>query len=83
MFSFKTLGREEVSLRPEGTAGFVRAYVEHGMLNKPKPVKVFYLGPMFRYDRPQAGRYRQFYQFGLEAIGSDDPIIDEGRSRRP
>jgi histidyl-tRNA synthetase len=76
MFSFKTLGKEEVSLRPEGTAGAVRAYIEHGMLNKPKPVKFFYLGPMFRYDRPQAGRYRQFYQFGLEAIGIDDPIID-------
>lgn len=76
MFSFKTLGKEEVSLRPEGTAGVVRAYIEHGMLNKPKPVKVFYRGPMFRYDRPQAGRYRQFYQFGLEAIGDDDPIID-------
>jgi histidyl-tRNA synthetase len=76
MFSFKTLGKEEVSLRPEGTAGVVRAYIEHGMLNKPKPVKVYYTGPMFRYDRPQAGRYRQFYQFGLEAIGDDDPIID-------
>lgn len=76
MFSFKTLGKEEVSLRPEGTAGVVRAYIEHGMLNKPKPVKVFYSGPMFRYDRPQTGRYRQFYQFGLEAIGIDDPIID-------
>jgi len=76
MFSFKTLGREDVSLRPEGTASVVRAYVEHGMLNKPKPVKMFYLGPMFRYDRPQSGRYRQFHQFGLEAIGSDDPIID-------
>jgi histidyl-tRNA synthetase len=76
MFSFKTLGKEEVSLRPEGTASVVRAYVEHGMLNKPKPVKVYYMGPMFRYDRPQAGRYRQFYQFGLEAIGDDDPIID-------
>jgi histidyl-tRNA synthetase len=76
MFSFKTLGKEEVSLRPEGTAGVVRAYVEHGMLNKPKPVKVFYSGPMFRYDRPQTGRYRQFYQFGLEAFGIDDPIID-------
>lgn len=76
MFSFKTLGREDVSLRPEGTAGIVRAYVEHGMLNKIKPVKMFYIGPMFRYDRPQTGRYRQFYQFGLEALGSDDPIID-------
>lgn len=76
MFSFETLGGEQVSLRPEGTAGVVRAYIEHGMMNKPKPVKIFYLGPMFRYDKPQAGRYRQFYQFGLEIIEEDDPIID-------
>jgi len=76
MFSFRTLGAEDVSLRPEGTAGAVRAYIEHGMLNRSKPVKMFYIGPMFRYDRPQAGRYRQFHQFGLEALGSDDPIID-------
>ncbi len=76
MFSFSTLGRERVSLRPEGTAGIVRAYIQHGMLNKPKPVKLFYIGPMFRYDKPQAGRYRQFYQFGAEVFGTDDPIID-------
>ena len=76
MFSFSTLGREKVSLRPEGTAGIVRAYIQHGMLNKPKPVKLFYIGPMFRYDKPQAGRYRQFYQFGAEVLGADDPIID-------
>lgn len=76
MFTFETLGGEKVSLRPEGTAGVVRAYIEHGMVNKKKPVKLFYIGPMFRYDKPQAGRYRQFYQFGLEVIGEDDPIID-------
>jgi len=76
MFSFSTLGRERVSLRPEGTAGIVRAYIQHGMLNKPKPVKLFYIGPMFRYDKPQAGRHRQFYQFGAEVFGTDDPIID-------
>ena len=76
MFTFETLGKEKVSLRPEGTAGTVRAYIEHGMMNRKKPVKMFYMGPMFRYDKPQAGRYRQFYQFGLEVIGEDDPIID-------
>ncbi|HNV97228.1 MAG TPA: histidine--tRNA ligase [bacterium] len=76
MFTFETLGNEKVSLRPEGTAGTVRAYIEHGMVNRKKPVKMFYIGPMFRYDKPQAGRYRQFYQFGLEVFAEDDPIID-------
>jgi len=76
MFSFETLGKERVSLRPEGTAGAVRAYIEHGMMNRKKPVKLFYMGPMFRYDKPQAGRYRQFYQFGLEIFAGDEPIID-------
>ncbi len=76
MFTFETLGGEKVSLRPEGTAGVVRAYIEHGMVNRKKPVKMFYMGPMFRYDKPQAGRYRQFYQFGLEVMGEEDPIID-------
>ncbi|MDD3284864.1 MAG: histidine--tRNA ligase [Patescibacteria group bacterium] len=76
MFTFETLGKEKVSMRPEGTAGVVRAYIEHGMLNKRKPVKLFYMGEMFRYDKPQAGRYRQFHQFGLEIFGEDDPIID-------
>ena len=76
MFSFETPGKEKVSMRPEGTAGVVRAYIEHGMLNKKKPVKLSYSGPMFRYDRPQSGRYRQFYQFGLEIFGEESPIID-------
>ncbi len=76
MFSFETQGKDKVSLRPEGTAGVVRSYIEHGMLNMPQPVKLFYMGPNFRYDKPQAGRYRQFWQFGFEAIGDDDPVID-------
>ncbi len=76
MFSFETLGKEKVSLRPEGTAGAVRAYIEHGMLNRKKPVKLFYMGPMFRYGKPQSGRYRQFYQFGFEIFGESDPVID-------
>ncbi len=76
LFSFETLGGEQVSLRPEGTASVVRAYVQHGMLNQPQPVKLWYAGPMFRYDRPQAGRFRQFYQVGFESLGDDDPVID-------
>lgn len=76
MYSFVTQGGDKISLRPEGTAGVVRSYIEHGMLNMPQPVKLFYLGPNFRYDKPQAGRYRQFWQFGFEAIGDSDPVID-------
>ena len=76
MFSFETPGKDKVSLRPEGTAGVVRSYIEHGMLNMPQPVKLFYMGPNFRYDKPQAGRYRQFWQFGFESIGDEDPVID-------
>jgi histidyl-tRNA synthetase len=64
------------SLRPEPTAGIVRAYVQHGMQTWPQPVKLFEIGPMFRYDRPQAGRYRQFWQFDVEAIGDPGPAID-------
>ncbi|MEJ7697708.1 MAG: histidine--tRNA ligase [Candidatus Limnocylindrales bacterium] len=64
------------ALRPEPTAGIVRAYVQHGMHTWPQPVKVYEIGPMFRYDRPQAGRYRQFWQFDIEAIGDPGPAID-------
>ncbi len=76
MFKFKTNGGDDVALRPEGTPGVVRAYIQHGMRNMPKPVKLFYIGPMYRYDRPQDGRYREFFQFGFEAIGEQDPILD-------
>ena len=71
MFSF-----EEYALRPEGTAPVARAYLEHGMHKLAQPVKLWYLGPYFRHERPQAGRYRQFWQVGAEAIGSDDPSVD-------
>jgi histidyl-tRNA synthetase len=71
MFSF-----EGFSLRPEGTAPVCRAYMDHGMHKLPQPVKLWYLGPYFRHERPQAGRYRQFWQVGAEAIGSDDPSVD-------
>ena len=76
MFSFEDRGGRSVSLRPEGTAPVCRAYVEHGMHKLPQPVKLFYWGPFFRYEAPQAGRYRQFHQFGAEAIGSDQPLVD-------
>jgi histidyl-tRNA synthetase len=69
-------GDERWALRPEPTAGIARAYVEHGMQTLPQPVKLTMFGPMFRYDRPQAGRYRQFWQFDVEAIGDPGPAID-------
>ena len=76
MYSFADKGGDMIALRPEGTAPIVRAYIEHGMLNKPQPVKLYYFGPFFRYDRPQAGRYRQLYQFGFEILGDSHPVID-------
>ncbi len=76
MYSFDDLGGESLTLRPEGTAPVCRSYIEHGMHNMPQPVRVFYIAPMFRYDRPQAGRYRQHHQFGCEAIGDPSPVID-------
>jgi histidyl-tRNA synthetase len=76
MYKFKTKGGDDVTLRPEGTPGVIRAYIQHGMRTLPKPVKLHYIGPMYRYDRPQEGRYREFYQFGFEAIGEQDPILD-------
>lgn len=76
MFKFKTKGEDDVALRPEGTPGVVRAYLQHGMQAYPKPVKLYYIGQMYRYDRPQEGRYREFNQFGFEAIGEQDAILD-------
>ncbi len=76
LFSFDTVGGEHVSLRPEGTASVMRAYIHHGMFNQPQPVKLWYLGPMFRHDRPQHGRYRQHQQFGCEVLGDADAVID-------
>ena len=76
MFNFEDKAGENVVLRPEVTASIVRAYIEHGMLNRPQPVKFWYWGPVFRYSRPQAGRLRQFNQFGFEVIGADDAVID-------
>ncbi|MBD3359104.1 MAG: histidine--tRNA ligase [Candidatus Buchananbacteria bacterium] len=76
MFSFEDRGGESVSLRPEATASVVRAYINHGMLNLSQPVKLYYIGPMFRYDRPQSGRYRQFNQLGFEILGDIHPVLD-------
>ncbi|TQR19228.1 histidine--tRNA ligase [Psychrobacillus vulpis] len=77
MYTFQDRGDRSLTLRPEGTASTVRAYVEHKMFGyADQPVKLYYMGPMFRYERQQAGRYRQFVQFGIEAIGSADPAID-------
>lgn len=77
MYTFTDRGNRSMTLRPEGTAPVVRSFVENKMFGYPdQPVKLYYQGPMFRYERQQAGRYRQFVQFGVEAIGSDDPAID-------
>jgi histidyl-tRNA synthetase len=76
MYSFKDKSNRELTLRPEGTAGVMRAYLEHGLNHLPQPVKVWYAVPMFRYNAVQKGRYREHYQFGAEAIGSDDPAVD-------
>jgi histidyl-tRNA synthetase len=76
MYSFTDRGGREITLRPEFTAGVLRSVLEHNLHKGPLPVKVWTSGPAFRYERPQAGRYRQFYQFDLEAIGTEDPAVD-------
>ncbi|AIQ14042.1 histidine--tRNA ligase [Paenibacillus durus] len=76
MYTFKDKGDRDLALRPEGTAGVVRAYVQNKLYGEPDVSKLYYIGPMFRYERPQAGRYRQFHQFGVEAFGAVDPAID-------
>lgn len=76
MYTFEDHGGDLMTLRPEGTAPVCRAYIEHGMQNLPQPVRLYYLSPIFRYERPQAGRFRQHHQFGCEAIGDGDPSLD-------
>src|SRR5256885_2371571 len=76
MFTFDDQGGRSLTLRPEGTAPVCRAYVEHGMHKAPQPVKLWYWGPFFRYEAPQAGRFRQFTQVGLESLGSAEPSLD-------
>jgi histidyl-tRNA synthetase len=76
MYTFEDRGGSSLTLRPEGTAPVCRAYLEHGLKNRPQPVKLYYIASIFRYERPQAGRYRQHHQFGYEAIGDGDPALD-------
>ncbi|QOR65650.1 histidine--tRNA ligase [Cytobacillus suaedae] len=77
MYTFEDRGGRSITLRPEGTAAVVRSFVENKMFGNPtQPTKLYYSGPMFRYERPQAGRFRQFVQFGVEALGSADPAVD-------
>ena len=76
MYTFDDRGGSSLTLKPEGTPAVCRAYLQHGMQNLPQPVRLYYISPIFRYDRPQAGRYRQHHQFGCEAIGEADPAID-------
>ena len=76
MFTFEDAGGRSLTLRPEGTAPVCRAFVEHGMHKRRQPVKLWYLSSFFRHERAQAGRYRQFWQVGAEALGSDDPAVD-------
>jgi histidyl-tRNA synthetase len=76
MYTFEDRGGRSITLRPEGTAGVMRAVIEHNLDRAQLPIKVWYSGAFFRAERPQAGRYRQFYQVGIEAIGIDDPAID-------
>lgn len=76
MYTFKDKGDREFALKPEGTAGVVRAFIEHKMYADVQPTKLYYITPCFRYERPQAGRQRQFHQFGIEALGSEHPSID-------
>jgi histidyl-tRNA synthetase len=76
VYLFEDRGHDRLALRPEATASVVRAYLQHGMVSSPQPVRLFYVSSVFRYDRPQAGRYRQHTQFGVEAIGDPDPLVD-------
>jgi len=76
MYALKTKGGDHLVMRPEGTAGVMRSYIEHGMGSLPQPIFFYYGGPFFRHEKPQKGRYRQFYQFGLEIIGSEKAVLD-------
>ena len=76
MYNFQDRGGDTITLRPEGTAPVCRAYLEHGMYNLPQPVRLYYFCPVFRYERPQAGRFREHHQFGVEVLGDGDPSVD-------
>ena len=76
MYIFEDRSGQKLALRAEGTAPVCRAYLEHGLFNLPQPVRLYYIGPTFRYERPQAGRFRQHHQFGCEVLGDADPVLD-------
>ena len=76
MYTLKTKGGDTLALRPEFTPGIVRAYIQHGMINLPQPVKLYSYGPLFRYEHPQAGRFRQFYQIDFEVFGETSAAIE-------
>ena len=76
MYTFEDRSGRSLTLRPEGTAAVARAYLEHGLHREAQPVKTYYVGAMYRYAAPQKGRYREFWQIGYEAMGSDDPAVD-------
>ncbi len=76
MYNLRTKGGDLLTLRPEGTAPVARAFIEHGMQNLPQPVKLWYFSPFFRYEHPQSGRFRQFWQFGFEVFGEESPVVD-------
>ena len=76
MYTFEDKGNRSITLKPEGTAGAIRAYLEHGMQNEPQPVKMFYITPAFRYEKPQSGRLRQHHQFGIEFVGAQSPLAE-------
>lgn len=76
MYTLKTKGGDHLAMRPEHTAGLMRSYIEHGMNSLPQPVMLYHSGPVFRHDKPQRGRYRQFYQFDVDALGSEKSVVD-------
>ena len=76
MYTFNDKGDRSITLRPEGTAGAVRSFLEHGLFNEPLPQKVCYLTSCYRYEKPQAGRLREFHQFGIECFGAGSPVAD-------
>jgi histidyl-tRNA synthetase len=76
MYTFTDRGHRSLTLRPEGTASVARAYIEHGLYREAQPVKTFFIGPVYRYSAPQRGKYREFWQFNVEGMGSDDPALD-------
>jgi histidyl-tRNA synthetase len=76
MYTLKTKGGDHLAMRPEQTAGLMRSYIEHGMNSLPQPVMLYHSGPVFRHDKPQRGRYRQFYQFDVDALGSEKSVVD-------